>query len=427
MKLVACAITLSLVVPQAALAANAVAGQPSGHEAAEAGRWAFAIAAGFLIVGLPVLFWIARGLFWGIAGRGKGTPAPKLLWGKTLVIGQDNRFSTSKTTALLWTYTVAVALGSFVIAKWLGHPGGLAKLEHQGLDAKYALLIGGPLGAAILAKGIVTSQLESGASAKPPADSATPAQLVQNDEGGADLGDLQYLLFNTVALLFFYGEFMGRPQGGLPTIPDVLVGLTSVAAAGYVGKKALKSPGTITEVTPSQAPVGEQVTLVTSGIVQSSDDLSLVTVMFGSASARPVGGLAVTATQGVLFKVEVPAAAAGKVGIIVSVPNGKSAGWPTFQVRPRVTEAIPARARRGERIMLAVTGISSLPSKAHSVKVTINGKPADVEAVPEADDRVSVGIPADVPVAAAGGAEPGVAIVSTTGGESEPFGFTILP
>ena len=69
-------------------------------------------------------------LFWVIAGRGKGTPAPKLLWGKSLVIGQDNRFSTSKTTALLWTYTVAVALGSFVVAKWLGHPGGLARLEH---------------------------------------------------------------------------------------------------------------------------------------------------------------------------------------------------------------------------------------------------------------------------------------------------------
>lgn len=77
--------------------------------------------------------------------------------------------------------------------------------------------------------------------------------------------------------------------------------------------------------------------------------------------------------------------------------------------------------------MLVVEGISSLPSKAHSVKATINGKPADVEAVPEADDRVSVGIPADIPVAAAGGPEPGTAVVSTSGGESEPFAFTILP
>lgn len=47
------------------------------------------------------------------------------------------------------------------------------------------------------------------------------------------------MLFNAVALSFFFGEFLANPQLGLPTIPDVLVGLTGVSAIGYATKKAL--------------------------------------------------------------------------------------------------------------------------------------------------------------------------------------------
>ena len=116
-------------------------------------------------------------------------------WGRSLVVGQDNRVSTSKTTALVWTYTVAAALLSFIIARWLGHPDVYDASDKQGLNAQYAVLIGGPLGAAILAKGIVSAQVDSGATAKPAAANARSAQLVQNDNGEADLGDVQYLLF----------------------------------------------------------------------------------------------------------------------------------------------------------------------------------------------------------------------------------------
>jgi len=64
--------------------------------AAVAGRWGLAIALGGLIVGVPLIAWLVRGIWWG-------------------------------------------------------------------LNAQYAVLIGGPLGPAILAKGIVSSQVASGA------------------------------------------------------------------------------------------------------------------------------------------------------------------------------------------------------------------------------------------------------------------------
>ena len=92
-------------------------------------------------------------------------------------------------------------------------------LSAQGLNAQYAALIGGPIGAAILAKGIVSAQVSSGQAAKTPADAATPAQLVQDDNGQADLGDVQYVLFNFVALAFFYGELLRVPQLGCRPYP----------------------------------------------------------------------------------------------------------------------------------------------------------------------------------------------------------------
>ena len=286
------------------------------------------------------------------------------MWGRTLIVGDDNRVSTSKTAALVWTYTVAAAIASFVIATWLGHDGALDEFTAHGLDATYAVLVGGPLAAAILAKGIVTSQISSGTTAKPPADSTSPAQLVQDDTGQADLGDVQYLLFNVVALLFFYTAFLRAPQKGMPAMPDVLVGLTSVAAAGYVGKKALAGPAVISDVEPPSQVVGQDVTLVTSGIFQSGDDVSLLTVLFGAASGRVVQPATPTTTQGVLLDTAVPPDAAGKVNIAVSVPNGRSATWPGFKVKPWVDQANSTLAGPpGTQVAVTTTGVSGLAPK----------------------------------------------------------------
>jgi len=114
-------------------------------------------------------------------------------------------------------------------------------MMHSGLAGQYGLLIGGPLGAAIAAKAIVGSQVSKNSSAKSSGPGFSPAQLVQNDAEENDLGDFQYVLFNFVAMVFFVGSLIESPTAGLPHIPDILLGLTSVAAAGYVTKKALPS------------------------------------------------------------------------------------------------------------------------------------------------------------------------------------------
>ena len=164
-----------------------------------------------------------------------------LLW--DLVIGTDNRVSTSKTVAAVWTTLLAGTLFAFVAAKLHHYPQALDKIMHSGLAGQYALLIGGPLGAAIASKGIVANQVkEKKITHEPeeePAKRTEILQVVEGDGGQTDLGNFQYVLFNLVAVVYFAGTVIQSPLSGLPHIPDILLGLTRVAAAGYVTKKAL--------------------------------------------------------------------------------------------------------------------------------------------------------------------------------------------
>jgi uncharacterized membrane protein YdcZ (DUF606 family) len=193
------------------------------HEALEAHNWGLVIA--FTVLLVPLLVW------------------------RRVFVGKDGPLSTSKTVAAVWTYVVASALLAYVIAWLIGH--------HQALDATksvtdYAILFGGPLGAAILAKQIRVSQenqrLADGTAGAVSTQTRGVADIVVDAEGDPDLGDLQYVLFNIVALVFVIGSIVTHPTHGLPNIPDVLLALTSVSAVGYVGKKAVSAvkPGTPT-------------------------------------------------------------------------------------------------------------------------------------------------------------------------------------
>jgi hypothetical protein len=389
-------------------------------EANEAGRWALAIALAFLVIGVPLIAWVVRWGFWLLTRKRPGAEQPNLWWGRSLVVGQDNRVSTSKTAALVWTYTLAASLLSFLIARWLGHPHGYEVLSKEGLNAQDAVLMGGSVGSAILAKGIVSAQVDSGSSAKPPAESASPAQLVQGDGGETDLGDVQYLLFNIVALAFFYGEMFRAPQAGLPTIPDVLVGLTSVSAVGFVAKKALAGPATISEVRPTAATVGSDFTLVTSGVVKSEEDLPAVTVAFGE-SAADRRGLAVTTTStlGELIEGKVPQKAAGKVDVKVSVPTGKQAVWEGFEVIPEISPGQQLRARPGESLAVMTTGVAGLGKGLPGLKVTIGERTA--QATLDDDEQLVVTVPSDAP---AGEAQ---LTLSTPGGTATAHPIEIQP
>lgn len=215
----------SLVAPETALAAAQHVAQSASHKSNEAVRF---------------------GLLIGIGGLGLIAVLASVVGpGRAVVIGVDNRVSTSKTVALVWTVVVAGALLGLVYADLLNHPQALTATNNSGVVGQYAVLFGGPLGAAIAAKGIVTQQVNKDPAAKSKGTSTSVNDLVLDDAGNTDLGDLQYVLFNLVALIFVIGSVFVYPSRGLPHLPDVLLGLTSVSAVGYASKKALSPQAVI--------------------------------------------------------------------------------------------------------------------------------------------------------------------------------------
>jgi hypothetical protein len=248
-----------LLIPGAAWAGGAVAPAHAGTGAAEAVRWGFLVG---LVLELLFALILKRAVL-------------------KVVIGKDGRVSTSKTIAVIWTFVVAAGLLALVYADLLNHPQAINATNSSGVVGQYALLFGGPLGAAILAKAIVSGQAGENPAVKPPAESAALSDLVVNDAGDTDLGDLQYILFNAVALIFVIGMLMHEPAGGLPHVPDVLLGLTSVSAAGYVGKKMLPSEPLSAELAPSSGQAGTQITITVRGLVGTSKQQAAFWVRFG--------------------------------------------------------------------------------------------------------------------------------------------------
>lgn len=189
----------------------------------------------------------------------------------TVILGEDNRTSTSKTFILMWTLLVAWALICLLIAGEFvnrhacvpatdftgaarrctrqGDELGLLQVGwlhflNTGLSAQYLVLLGVPATAGIAAKGITQSQVNgSGFKTAKPKNGFDPfgriAEIFSADDGTTDLGDFQYLIFNLVTGAYFVAQFLNPDGTGLPTIPDTLLGLTSVSAGLYVGKKAV--------------------------------------------------------------------------------------------------------------------------------------------------------------------------------------------
>jgi hypothetical protein len=206
------------------------------------------------------------------------------------------------------------------------------------------------------------------------------------------------------------------------------VGLTSVAAAGYVGKKAITGPAAISEVAPSEARVGETIKLATAGIVRSGDDLSLVKVMFGAAEAHISGPITETTTQGVLLEVDVPEKAAGKVEITVSVPNGKTASWSTFKVKPEIEPEAPASAAIGANVKVRTTGVSGLAPKLLGVTVKVADKPAEAAVDPDdpSADKLVVTVPNGIAIPNGSDQLVTQIVIFVQGIASEPKPFTVL-
>lgn len=171
---------------------------------------------------------------WAFAAVGAGLLLLHLIDGRKRygifrpLIGADRRFSTSLTQVGLWTLLITTSFGWLLIKAGLTSTSVDTLLPSARWD-EYLLLLGGPFGAAVLAKGIVTYKVDRGTLQKTEPAATTLTQVAANDSGGTDMVDAQYLLFNLVAQVYFVIALVQK--GVLPEMPSTLLAMTSLTAA----------------------------------------------------------------------------------------------------------------------------------------------------------------------------------------------------
>jgi hypothetical protein len=183
-------------------------------------------------------------------------------WG--VLLGQDQRLSTSKAVAFAWT-TVVVYVLVVLILVW--PPDWSEALKN--LSPTYLLLLGGPYASLVLSKAIVSTRASSGSLVKTPSDgNARITDLIADDSGRTDLFDVQFVVFNVIAIWFVLVAFDKATLGGLPEIPNGIVLLTGGPAAVYLSNKLFSSTtATVTCVTPSRVLEGEEFIVIGSGFL----------------------------------------------------------------------------------------------------------------------------------------------------------------
>ena len=214
----------------------------------------------------------------------------------TVILGQDNRTSTSKTFIFMWTLLVGWALTSLLIAGEIINTHSCVNMKRAikacmaqkdqiglmqigwhnflaaGLSGSYLVLLGVPAAAGVAAKAITQTKADAGTLIKSTASgkqstASRIAQIFSADDQTTDIGDFQYVIFNLITAVYFVAEFVKPSTQGLPAIPNTLLGLTSVSAALYVGKKAAaRSQPRITGVFPSILRAGETATIIGNGL-----------------------------------------------------------------------------------------------------------------------------------------------------------------
>lgn len=187
----------------------------------------------------------------------------------SLVIGDDKRTSTSKVQLLLWTVGVAFAL-AYISSRTILGPGTFVCnkgtpqtncVPDGDIWTQYLILLGVPAAAAVIAKGVTTYKVVNGIVQKTDAGQAAGADIATDDNGKADLVDVQYLVFNVIAFVYFFAHFIR--EGTFVSVPDLLLGLTSASAATYTLNKAVQSAKPrITSVTPSHIRPASSVTVI---------------------------------------------------------------------------------------------------------------------------------------------------------------------
>ncbi|MGO9030150.1 MAG: hypothetical protein ACLQOZ_16160 [Acidimicrobiales bacterium] len=299
--------------------------------------------AGGIVVGLALVvigfrrYCAARSATWGAGEsvlyavflRTRVPPGSQAPTARGLLVGQDNRFSTSKTTAAMWTalliyFIVAMALVlGFARSRFDALIGGISPL--------YLVFLGGPFAAAVMAKATVSGAVGSGDQQKSQAASPQVADVFSDDDGNTDLVDLQYLAFNLVVAAIVLVEFVHAPGYGAPAVPDFLAGLTGASAATYVTNKALVSgnPPAISRLSPSTTRPGGQVIALGANLIAQGDS-SHPTVFVNNGSAIGATDDPPSADQAT-FRLPV-ATPFGGASVVVHTPSGLETSPSTLQV-----------------------------------------------------------------------------------------------
>jgi hypothetical protein len=283
-----------------------------------------------------------------------------------LFAGSDQRASTSKFQYLLWTFLIGFAL-AYVAARTsiTDTPFTCDKTSKNCISGdnwtSYLLLLGLPAGVAVVAKGIMSYKVQNQTVQKTDNTGGFAlTDLATNDAGAPDLVDIQYLLFNLIALAYVLTAFIAK--GTLPDIPDLLLGLTSAAAGTYVLNKSLQTNAPIlSSVVPSLIYPGQQVRVTGRNLFPVGTSSAQVDVV--------VGGVRTPGTR-------VPSASVDTLTFIA--PSGMSATDPTVHVVTAAqvqTDGFPVSFGT-----ITVYGwASSIPSaEAGPVSLLVGGLPDDL-------------------------------------------------
>jgi hypothetical protein len=344
-----------------------------------------------------------------------------MIKGAKIFRGYDNRLSTSKTIALMWTPVVAYIV---LVLGFIGTGGGygLWKALIGSINGVYLVVLGAPFAGALGAKAIVSTRVGTGSLQKPPASTWSLGDLFQDDNGEVDVMDSQYLLLNAVAIIVVLVEFVHRPGFGAPDLPWFLGALTGTSAGAYLANKAVQTNNapSINTIQPIQARIGQAVRAVGANLNPAAATSATTSVTVDGNSADPAS-ISATATL-IEFRVPAPPNGAYPVGAAEQVVVTTAAKQVVVSPQdltvvgdnPSVTGAQSQRVRPGDP--LTVSGVNLFRAAdltfdgppTNAAVVQINLQPAgggalipcprtDPPATNDNDSQVTVTVPAPTP------------------------------
>lgn len=227
-----------------------------------------------------------------------------------LLIGEDNRLSTSRAVAAGWlsaaVFAVLVQAVRLAMSTGGREPGrvleGLAFAQSAGLLTVVVL----SCVVAMLVRRLVLVRVQERLLQKVPADRPRAADLLADDEGRPSFADAQYVLVNAVALAFT-GVRLARVPERLPDLPWGLALLVVASTVAYLagkyaegGRPVVLSVVRVREIGDLAAPIrtGDDIEIRGSGFVppgaRSPDRLTRTVVRIGAVHVQvplvPIAG-----------------------------------------------------------------------------------------------------------------------------------------